>query len=187
MLPENTEKNYETIQGKEVLMSPAGAYHNTISFNLSRIIGNYLHGKRCKIKIDTFVQISDNDRVAPDIAIFCSPYRVKGDVSFGIPDFVVEITSPSTRKKDFGSKKELYETSGVKEYWIIEPASESIDVYLLKNGRYELTDSYHNYSKDDFQLMYKEQIENTKMKLKLSLYDDLEIGISDIFAKDDWK
>ena len=175
------EKCYECIDGEEVLMSPTGFHHNTIGGNLYRIIANYLHGKRCKIVFDIFVRLGKRDLYAPDIAVFCQPFKIKSDVIEGIPDFVVEILSPSTRKKDVGTKKNGYEKYGVKEYWIVDPKAETIDVYLLKDGKYELDESYHNYTEDELEFLHEETKAKTKMTLKLSLYDDLEIDIKDIF------
>ena len=54
----------------------------------------------------------------------------------GAPSLVVEIGSPSTRKRDATIKRRLYERSGVDEYWIIDPELDTIDVYRLTNGRY---------------------------------------------------
>ena len=58
------------------------------------------------------------------------------------PDLVVEVLSPSSAKKDRGYKKDLYEKTGVQEYWIVEPALRSIATYLLTDGKYRLNDIY---------------------------------------------
>jgi Uma2 family endonuclease len=55
----------------------------------------------------------------------------------GAPSLVVEIGSPSTRKRDATIKRRLYERVGVDEYWIIDPELDAIDVYRLIDGRYQ--------------------------------------------------
>ena len=54
----------------------------------------------------------------------------------GAPSLVVEIGSPSTRKRDATIKRRLYERVGVDEYWIIDPELDTIDVYRHSEGRY---------------------------------------------------
>jgi Uma2 family endonuclease len=54
------------------------------------------------------------------------------------PDLVVEILSESTEAVDRGSKFEDYALHGVAEYWIIDPASETVEQYVLQDERYGL-------------------------------------------------
>jgi Uma2 family endonuclease len=54
----------------------------------------------------------------------------------GAPDLVVEIGSPSTRKRDETIKRRLYEGSGVAEYWAVDPDLDEIRVYRLTDGRF---------------------------------------------------
>ena len=102
----------------------------------------------------------------------------------GAPDFVVEILSPTTAKRDLSVKKDTYEKHGVKEYWIIEPKSENVTVYLLKDGKYELQEVYHNYTEEEWEGLDEEEMEQERLKeaIKISLYDDLIIPVKDIFA-----
>ncbi|MFH2114848.1 MAG: Uma2 family endonuclease [Spirochaetota bacterium] len=54
----------------------------------------------------------------------------------GAPDFVVEVLSDATANKDFGIKLELYETSGVREYWIIQPETATVFQYVLDGNTF---------------------------------------------------
>ncbi len=56
----------------------------------------------------------------------------------GAPDLIIEIISPSTAYYDMFDKKELYEHFGVKEYWIVDPIRQWVEVYDLKDKRFEL-------------------------------------------------
>ena len=54
----------------------------------------------------------------------------------GAPDLVVEVGSPSTRRRDETIKLRLYERAGVSEYWFVDPERDAIRVYRLADGRY---------------------------------------------------
>lgn len=64
-----------------------------------------------------------------DILITCDRDKLHERVVYGAPDFVVEILSPSTRKKDVFLKLHKYENAGVREYWIVDPDKKRILVY----------------------------------------------------------
>lgn len=162
-------------------MSPAGIPHNRIQRNLSGILWKYLRGKRCEMFFETKVIFDEENHLIPDLLIVCDPRKIKRVCIEGVPDFVVEILSTATRRRDVGEKKRIYERFGVKEYWIIDPISKTIDVYKLKDGRYELDNSYHAYDEESLCEIPPEDRFEVVMTLKLSLYDDFEIAIKDIF------
>src|SRR5436190_19121445 len=88
------------------------------------------------------VILSNFDVVEPDL-LFLTNQRL-GEITTspwvkGAPSLVVEIGSPSTRKRDATIKRRLYERVGVDEYWIIDPELDAIDVYRLIDGRYQRT------------------------------------------------
>lgn len=59
----------------------------------------------------------------------------------GVPDLVVEIISPTSAYRDKVVKKKLYEKFGVKEYWLVDPQSQTIEVYSLKGQKFTLHQS----------------------------------------------
>ena len=75
----------------------------------------------------------------------------------------------------------LYQQCGVKEYWIIDPDKRSIEVYLLKDGRYEMKDIYSLYPDYELEDMTDEEKSEIITKFKTSLYDDLIISLDDVF------
>ena len=83
------------------------------------------------------VVLSDHDVVQPDL-LFVSREREHllsgGDAVRGAPDLVVEILSPATAGRDRGYKHALYARHGVAEYWLVDPADETIRIHRLQNG-----------------------------------------------------
>jgi len=175
------EENYERINGEEVMLAAATIPHIRIQGNLSRIIGNYLKGKKCKVFSEAKVVFDNKNWFQPDLIVVCDRNKIKNTHIEGAPDFIVEVLSPTTQFRDFGIKKDTYEKFGVKEYWMINPKDETIMVYLLKNGKYILDMVYHSYSEDEWRWLTDKEKAEQSLALKLSLYDDLEIDIKEVF------
>lgn len=142
----------EIINGKLFRMSPApSAYHQSISGNFAGQLFVKLRGRKCKWFAAPFDVIlptkgkdfSQSDRVVqPDIVVICDPEKVQERGCFGAPDWVIEILSPHTTKKDLQDKFELYEESGVREYWVIEPKNQTVEVFVLENDVYKRITTY---------------------------------------------
>ena len=69
--------------------------------------------------------------------MFCDLTRLDDRGGIGAPDLIVEITSDSTMKKDYNEKFNIYEENGVREYWIVNPDSQSMEIFKLENEKYE--------------------------------------------------
>ena len=99
-----------------------------------RVIGNYIaeKGGNCKVYPAPFavnLDADDKDWVEPDISVICDPNKLTDRGCSGAPDLIFEIVSPSSRKLDYGIKNGIYSQSGVREYWIVDPAKERVTVY----------------------------------------------------------
>ena len=175
------EKKYELINGREVMMSPANTGHNSIQMNLAVILWNYLKGKRCKLFSETMVRFDENNHFVPDLLVVCDRSKIKASHIEGAPDLVVEILSPSTGRRDLGIKKDTYEKFGVREYWVIDPKSKSILVYHRKDGKFAFDDRYAVLEEWEVEAMSEEEKAEHRLTLKVSLYDDLEIDVKEIF------
>ena len=81
------------------------------------------------------VQLNCDNRtiVEPDVMIVCDKSKITSKRIFGAPDFIIEILSKSTRRKDLTLKLYKYADAGVREYWIIDPDSLLIVVYDLEH------------------------------------------------------
>lgn len=179
------EYREELLNGEIVLMSPSPTLnHNRIVRNLTQIFSNFLEGKPCEIFVDgADVYLSEKDKVVPDLVIVCRPEILQDDGIHGAPDLIVEILSPSTAKRDKGYKKDLYEKSGVREYWIVDPLNKAIEVYLLKNGKFIFDNLYSLYPDYDLKRMAPEEIAQIPTEFKCSLYDELIIPIEKVFSR----
>lgn len=77
-----------------------------------------------------------HDVVQPDICVICDPEKLDDRGCIGAPDLIVEILSPGNSKIELKHKFELYESNGVKEYWIIHPENQYLLIYTLVEGKY---------------------------------------------------
>lgn len=151
------DESVELIKGKLYQMSPAPrrAHQRSVS-QLLIDIGVYLEDKTCQIYTAPFdVRLPvRNERkpdqlhtvVQPDICIVCDAAKLDDAGCLGAPDWIIEITSPRTAKKDFNEKYNLYEEAGVREYWIIQPKEKAVNVYVLEDDNYVLVDVYESDS-----------------------------------------
>ena len=139
----------ELIRGKVYRMTPSpSAWHQRIFSDLyTQMIKTAELRKECRVwqaPLDVYLVHPGQDFretsnvVEPDLFIVCDPSKIHTRGCIGTPDFVVEILSPSTRKKDSSLKLELYEEYGVPEYWMISPMEKMILRYQLnEKGKYE--------------------------------------------------
>ena len=84
------------------------------------------------------VRLSAHDVVQPDI-LYLSRERLGLSTQRGVlgaPDLVVEALSPATRDLDLGARRELYERSGVREYWVLDPRARTATLLRLADGRF---------------------------------------------------
>ncbi len=95
-----------------------------------------VHGMACEpliSPVDVQLDCDMYTMVQPDVLILCDLKKLQRGRVYGAPDFVVEILSESTKKKDIGIKYLKYRNAGVREYWIIYPDERKILVYYFEN------------------------------------------------------
>jgi len=136
----------EIIKGRVFKMSPAPKIiHQKISWNLSREIGVYLKDKKCQafsapFDVRLLVKSRRNEEiftvVQPDICVICDLEKLDDAGCIGAPDLIIEILSKGNNKKELKNKYEVYEESGVKEYWIIHPEEQTLLINKLVDDKY---------------------------------------------------
>lgn len=125
----------ELIDGKMYMMTPPTTRHQRIVLYLSRKIADYIDAKGgdCEVFVSPFAVFLNDEKgenyVEPDVAVICDPDKIDEKGCHGAPDLVVEVISTSTKGMDYGRKQMLYFTSGVREYWIVDPIREVVVTY----------------------------------------------------------
>lgn len=168
----------ELIHGKVFRMSPTpGLAHQRISSNIHRILSNYFFRHQCQVfaapfdvrlalppdqqiegKIDTVVQ--------PDISVICDPAKLDERGCKGAPDWIIEILSPATARKDLRKKFDLYEFAQVQEYWIVYPEGSIL--------------IYQRSSSDNYQLLREWPFVQGDI-IHPVLFSDLKVDLDEVF------
>lgn len=168
-------ERWELIYGIAYDMSPAPSRkHQELSGILFDEFFNYLKDKECSIyaapfDVRLFKSSQDDDSidtvVQPDISVFCDQNKLDDRGAVGAPDLVIEILSPYTAAKDLREKFFLYESVEVREYWIVDPANETLTVHILDNkGKYPRGTVYAGED-----------------KVKVGIFEDFEMKMEDVF------
>jgi Uma2 family endonuclease len=148
-LPESMSARYELLDG-DLLMVPAPTVmHQRISRNLEFILLQFVRehnlGEVFDSPIDVVFGTGDDREIAqPDILFVAKTqsHIITPKEIQGAPALIVEILSERTKARDRSYKKILYSRYGVREYWIVDPDGQTVEVYTLGAGGFELVQSY---------------------------------------------
>ena len=135
-LPE--EKRAELIDGVFYDMASPSVIHQLIAGQIFVQLNVFLRKKKasfmpCIAPVDVQLDCDDRTMVQPDVLVVCDREKIRKSGIFGAPDFVAEILSKSTRRKDMVVKLAKYAQAGVREYWLIDQDKQNVLVYDLKN------------------------------------------------------
>lgn len=124
----------ELIDGLIYNMGAPSTNHQHLAMEISYALMDYVKKNkgRCKVlfaPVDVQLDCDDKTMVQPDVLVICDDSKINQRCIFGAPDLVVEILSPSTRKKDMSKKLAKYIEAGVREYWIVDPDEMRVIVY----------------------------------------------------------
>lgn len=169
------EERVEIIKGKVYELAAPLRKHQSISRGITIQLGIQLQGSKCKMyyaPFDVRLPLSTNEKktstvVQPDICVICNPEILDEKGCNGAPDFIVEILSPSTSEKDATVKFDLYEEVGVKEYWMVYPDLNLVDVFLQnKKGKYQLIKKY-----------------SARQKVPVNIIEGCEVDLEKVFQE----
>jgi Uma2 family endonuclease len=169
----------ELFDGFIKMMTPAPSRkHQEISFNLSGILRNFIRNRNCKgfaAPSDVRFPKSRNSKsdtqvytvLQPDLYIVCDLSKMDDRGCLGAPDMIIEIISPKNSQRDTRDKYKIYEEHGVREYWIVSPNDEIVNVFVLdEKGKYQLKGLYAG---DD--------------KIPVNIFNgELEIDLTEVFV-----
>ncbi|MFY9346063.1 MAG: Uma2 family endonuclease [Planctomycetota bacterium] len=133
-------KRHEIIDGRHYVTPAPSVGHQDASAGLTIEIGIRVRtpglGKVYSAPLD--VDLGRGTVVQPDLVVVMQNNRaVIGDKKItGAPDFVIEILSPSTSRRDRRLKKARYQRAGVREFWIVDAKKKSVRQFVLRDGRY---------------------------------------------------
>ncbi len=155
----------ELIDGQIYYMAPPTRKHQRIAGEIFAIIREYIRVNNSSCEVDiapfaVFLNKDDMNYVEPDISVICDKSKLTDKGCSGAPDWIIEIVSPGSRRMDYFTKLFKYRTSGVREYWIVDPDRKRIAVYDFE-------------SEDTQDYTFSESV-------KAGIYDDLFINFSDI-------
>lgn len=131
----------EWVDGKVELMSPVSVDHDqltTLFIGLIQWIANAgdagsVHGAEVMVRLP-----AQSRRRLPDIKFVCKERSaiIQKNCIEGAPDLIVEVVSPDSVARDYRDKYQDYLAAGVREYWIVDPLSQSVEVHVLKGKKY---------------------------------------------------
>ena len=139
-LPEG--QRAELIDGELYLVDVPTRKHQEIVGGVFNAIYNHIaeHNGSCKVYVSPLgvrLFADDSTYVEPDICVICDQDKLNDEGCNGAPELVVEVTSPSTRSRDCLLKFMTYKAAGVKEYWLIDPERDILDVYYFETEQTE--------------------------------------------------
>jgi Uma2 family endonuclease len=165
----------ELLRGKISQMAAPSRNHQRIAVRLISVLDVYLEKSRCQAFVAPFdVRLLDQKKieannkniytvVQPDVCVVCDEEKLDDKGCVGSPDLMIEILSPSTKKKDLEDKYELYEFNGVREYWVVSVNDETITIFdLNEQGKYQLRKIYA----DEESIIFSKTVEGFSVKME---------------------
>ncbi|SHI82421.1 Endonuclease, Uma2 family (restriction endonuclease fold) [Cruoricaptor ignavus] len=137
------QERVELLKGRIFKMSPApNRKHQRSAQYINQVLYRYFEGNCCEVYFAPFdVRLPSKSGevitvVQPDLCVICDRTKLDDKGCNGAPELIVEILSPGNSAKEMGIKFNLYEESGVQEYWLVQPAEKAILVYTLEEGKF---------------------------------------------------
>ncbi len=147
----------ELIKGKIMAMSPApSSEHQSISWRISGALFIFFKNKQYHAFAAPFdVRLYDRKKsivanidiysvVQPDLCVICDKTKIDSKGCLGSPDWIIEILSRGNSKKEMQLKYQLYQESGIKEYWLVYPGEKAVHQFVLneETEKYQLLNMY---------------------------------------------
>jgi Uma2 family endonuclease len=169
----------ELIDGFVYALSAPRLKHAEITMNLASLVKWFIKRRKGKCKIfhapfDVRLSLDGetaDDKiytvVQPDICVVCDLSKLDERGCLGAPDLIVEVLSPSTSKRDLNDKFQLYEATGVREYWVVHPNDKTLNIFIRQeNGLYDEGKVYEKTG-----------------KVPVHIFEELEIDLEELFEE----
>ena len=132
----------EIIHGEKSMAPSPFGYHQRIVANIFKYMSRFVEDKNLgEVFLSPLDVILEEGkfRLQPDLIYLKKEnLHLLREWIYGTPDLVIEVVSKGTLTRDSVEKKEIYETFGVKEFWLVFPEIESLEVFTLVDGKYKL-------------------------------------------------
>ena len=129
-------RRYELYDGEVIVVPSPFPRHQRVAMHIGEILAEYERaygGVQFSVPID--IVFDEHNVVQPDVVYFREERRevVKDwEATRAAPDLAVEVLSRSTEARDRGRKMQLLATFGVPEYWIVDPAKNTLEIYVMR-------------------------------------------------------
>ena len=161
------DKRWELIDGTAYSLASPSVRHQEISANLLIQLTDILAGKPCKAYLAVGVRLNadraDDTVFIPDVSVVSDGSKIGENTINGAPDLVIEILSPSTARYDMLTKFQQYEKYAVREYWVVDPASRTVQAHVLGDGIFGLTRIYNSSDKISINTLESREIDLLKV------------------------
>jgi Uma2 family endonuclease len=133
-------RRYELVRGTLLVTPSPRPRHQRISRRLARVLEDYFDERHLGevFFAPTDVILTDEDVFVPDLLVVSDPSHITDRAIEAPPLLVVEILSPSTRKRDRGIKAERYAELEVAHYWLVDPEQQTVECFRLDEGSFHL-------------------------------------------------
>jgi Uma2 family endonuclease len=142
-LPEEPGYHYEVLEGMLIKEPSPNVRHQRVSRKLQRLLEDFFweydpEGEIFNAPLDTTLE--ESTVVQPDIFYISGKQKeiVKETRIDGPPELIVEIMSPSSHRRDRLQKLMIYQKTGVKHYWLLNPEEKTLECFALRDGVYAL-------------------------------------------------
>ena len=159
----------ELHDGMLVMRALPSRRHQDISGYVFHRLYSFLEGKSCKVYHAPFgvrLTSSEDTVFEPDIVVVCDKTKLGDSICHGAPDLIMEILSPSTERADRVVKFKKYQKAGVREYWILDPKLNVLQVNTLTDNGYITT----MYDQDDI--------------APVSILEGCKINLAEVFTEE---
>ena len=133
-------RRYEIVDGVLYMAPSPNEWHQTTAGRLFRYLATQIEDASLgRVYIAPFdVELTPDTVVQPDVLVILNANHDKITLSriVGAPDLVIEVSSPGTVGYDRDKKQSAYARAGVQEYWIADPWSRTVEVFVLEAGAY---------------------------------------------------
>lgn len=131
-LPDSETRRCEVIEGELFMVPAPTTHHQRVLLNLASVLMNFVqkHGLGDIYVAPCDVVLSEENVVQPDIIFISKEHShiIREENIRGTPDLVIEIFSPSSIERDRTAKKKIYAKYGIREYWLVNPKEETLEV-----------------------------------------------------------